>query len=304
MTAVVTTDPVSAARRLSEGGIVAIPTETVYGLAARALDRAAVERVYAVKRRPTDHPLIVHLAPSADPGRWGILDDNALALAAAFWPGPLTLLVPRTRETPDWVTGGRDTVALRVPAHPLTIRLLELLGDALVAPSANTFGHVSPTTAGHVLDDLGDSIDMVLDGGPCEIGVESTIVECSADGLQILRPGAIDDARIEEVTGVAPGRLTGGSRAPGMLAAHYAPRARVLLAGDRDEAASILADLDTGEVGIVIGRDDPGEYARYLYADLREADRTGATVVVAIVPRGGGLANAVTDRLTKAAAGR
>lgn len=304
MTAVVTTDPVPAARCLSGGGIVAIPTETVYGLAARALDRSAVERVYAVKRRPTDHPLIVHLAPSADPSRWGVLDDNALSLAAAFWPGPLTLLVPRTEQTPDWVTGGRDTVALRVPAHPLTIRLLELLGDALVAPSANTFGHVSPTTAGHVVDDLGDSIDMVLDGGPCEIGVESTIVECSADGLQILRPGAIDDARIEEVTGVAPGRLTGGSRAPGMLAAHYAPHARVLLAGDRDHATSIIAGLGAHDLGVIIGRDDPVEYARNLYADLRAADSRGATVIVAIVPRGAGLANAVADRLTKAAAGR
>lgn len=304
MTAVVTTDPVAAASCLARGGVVAIPTETVYGLAARALDRPAVERVYSVKNRPTDHPLIVHLAPTADPGRWGVLDDNALALAAAFWPGPLTLLVPRTNETPDWVTGGRDTVALRVPAHPLAVRVLELLGDAVVAPSANTFGHVSPTTAGHVVDDLGASIDMVLDGGPCAVGVESTIVECSEGGLQVLRPGAIDETRIEEVTGVSPGRLTGGSRAPGMLAAHYAPRARVLLARDRSEATSILNDLDSKETAVAIGRDDPAEYARNLYADLRDADRAGATVIVAIMPRGGGLANAVADRLTKAAAGR
>lgn len=304
MAAVVTTDPAWAARCLAGGGIVAIPTETVYGLAACASNRAAVGRVYAVKNRPTDHPLIVHLAPSADPTVWGVLDDNALLLAATHWPGPLTLLVPRTPHTPDWVTGGRDTVALRVPSHPLAISLLEQLDDALVAPSANTYGHVSPTTAGHVIDDLGSSIDMILDGGPCSVGVESTIVECTPSGLQILRPGSIDAAQIEQTTGTAPGRLTGGSRAPGMLESHYAPRARVILAADPGEARRLAEQQSPDETVAVIDHDDANEYARRLYADLREADSRGVTVIVAVVPRRGSLAPAIADRLSKAAAGR
>lgn len=304
MTAVVTTDPTEVARCLSGGGIAAIPTETVYGLAACAQDRVAVARIYAVKNRPTDHPLIVHLSPSADPTVWGVLDDNALILAATHWPGPLTLLVPRTAHTPDWVTGGRDTVALRVPDHPLAIALLEQLDDALAAPSANTFGHVSPTTARHVLDDLGSSIDMVLDGGPCAVGLESTIVECAPSGLQILRPGSVDATQIERTTGTSPGRLTGGSRAPGTSAAHYAPRARVILAVDSGEARRVAEQNEPAETVAVIDHEDTNEYARCLYAELRQADARGATVIVAVVPRHGSLAPAIADRLSKAAAGR
>lgn len=305
MTARLTVDAREAARCLAGGGIVAIPTETVYGLAARALDPAAVERVFSVKKRPRDHPLIVHLAPSADPGAWGAMDDNAVALAGAFWPGPLTLLVPRTSLVPDWVTGGRGTVALRVPRHPLTVAVLEFLDDAVVAPSANTFGHVSPTTANHVMDDLGDLIDMVLDGGPCEVGIESTIVECTADGLQILRPGAIDEIQIERATGVRPGELTGGSRAPGMLASHYAPRARVVLADDLASAESTRRSLEAnGERVEILVHEALADYARNLYADLRRADDAGADAIVAVVPRGGGIAPAIADRLRKAAAVR
>ena len=302
MTARITHDISLAVDTLRAGGIVAIPTETVYGLAAVALDETAVERVFSAKGRPRNHPLIIHLAPSGDPSQWGLLDDNALALAAEFWPGPLTLLVPRTSLVPDWVTGGRETVALRVPSHPTAISLLEHLGDAVVAPSANTFGHVSPTTAVHVAADLGESIDLILDGGPCEVGVESTIVECSAHGLQILRPGAVTRPDIERVTGSAVGALTGGARAPGMLASHYAPRAHVEVVADLDIAHARVADLEAGGVVVrLLAHTDPAVYARHLYAELRAADDQGATVVVAVDPGSEGLGPAVRDRLSRAA---
>lgn len=303
MTAGITRDIDLAVGTLRNGGIVAIPTETVYGLAALALDETAVGRVFSAKGRPRDHPLIVHLAPSADPSLWGVLDDNALALAAAFWPGPLTILVPRTALVPDWVTGGRAAVALRVPSHPTAVALLERLGEALVAPSANTFGHVSPTTAEHVATDLGDAIDLILDGGPCDVGVESTIVECASDGLQILRPGAVTRGDVEQVTGVDVGALTGGARAPGMLASHYAPRAAVEVVDDLAAARTRASDIEAaGGKAVVVSHSDPSDYARHLYADLRAADRDGATVVVAVDPGDEGLGPAVRDRLLRAAA--
>lgn len=303
MTATITLDVGLAVATLRKGGIVAIPTETVYGLAALALDEAAVGRVFSAKGRPRDHPLIVHLSPSADPSLWGVLDDNALALAAAFWPGPLTILVPRTSLVPDWVTGGRPTVALRVPSHPTAVALLERLGDALVAPSANTFGHVSPTTARHVASDLGDVIDLILDGGPCDVGVESTIVECTPDGLQILRPGAVTRSDVERVTGVEVGALTGGARAPGMLASHYAPRATVEIVDDLSTARQRAHEIEsTGGRATLLVHDDPSDYARHLYSDLRAADDEGATVVVAVDPGTEGLGPAVRDRLLRAAA--
>ena len=177
---------------LRAGGLVAIPTETVYGLAADASNPEAVRRIFAVKRRPADHPLIVHIADQAEMNDWAaILPDAAVILADACWPGPLTLLVPRGSRVLDDVTGGRSTVGLRVPAHPLTLELLHRFGGGLAAPSANRFGRVSPTTADHVRADLGDEVDFVFDGGPCPIGVESTIVDCTVDPPQVLRPGAI-----------------------------------------------------------------------------------------------------------------
>lgn len=303
MTAQITRDIDRAVDVLRRGGIVAIPTETVYGLAALALDERAVARVFEAKGRPRNHPLIVHLGPTADPTRWGTLDDNALALAAAFWPGPLTLLVPRTSVVPDWVTGGRNSVALRVPSHPLASTLLEQLREALVAPSANRFGHVSPTTAEHVATDLGESIDLILDGGACEVGVESTIVECTVDGLQILRPGAVTREMIERVTGTSVGALTGGSRAPGMLASHYAPRARVEIVRGVDAGLRRLAECESeGITARLVAHRDPSDYARHLYADLRTADDEGASVIIAVDPGDDGLGPAVRDRLLRAAA--
>ena len=177
-----------AATLLRDGGVIGMPTETVYGLAALASNEEAVRRVFDIKGRPYDHPLIVHLSPTEDLSQWGHFNSDATALAQAFWPGPLTLLVPRTARVPDWVTGGRDTVAIRVPHHPVAESLLALVADGVVAPSANLFGKVSPTEAKHVFNDLGKLVDYILDGGPSEHGVESTIVEC-IDTPTILRPG-------------------------------------------------------------------------------------------------------------------
>lgn len=300
----VTRDPSRAAACLSHGGLVAIPTETVYGLAAVATDEDAVRRVFAAKGRPADHPLIVHVSSMDMALRHGDLGEDALRLAASFWPGPLTLVVGSSPLVPPAVTGGRDTVALRMPRHPLALAVIEECGSALVAPSANRFGHVSPTEAGHVLDDLGGSIDMVLDGGPCDIGLESTIVEC-AGSLQVLRPGAVTISDIEACTGRSVSRTTGDARAPGMLAAHYAPRASVLLA-EEPGAARALRDAETaaGRSAVIIGEDMPTtEYASLLYRLLRAADADGHDSIVALLPGGDGLAAAVRDRLARAATG-
>ena len=296
---IVTTDPARAAEVLMNGGIIGMPTETVYGLAARALDEQAVHRVFDVKGRPRNHPLIVHLSADVDPGTWGIMNAEAEALAERFWPGPLTVLVPRTAVVPDWVTGGRATVALRVPSHPVCARLLDLCADGIVAPSANRFGSVSPTTAQHVLADLGDDVDLVLDGGPSSVGVESTIVECIGVP-QVLRPGVVSADEVASVVGAIWNGPTGDARAPGMLSSHYAPRARLILAEDMDEAQVLVRDTGAR----LLWHDDAVEYARLLYADLRAFDDEGATTVVALLPAPVGVGTAIRDRLAKAAAPR
>lgn len=294
-------DPNRAREVLLAGGIVAVPTETVYGLAALVHDARAVERVFAVKGRPRTHPLIVHIGRGDDAARWGEMTPDALALARAFWPGPLTLLLRRTGLVPDIVTGGRDTVAVRMPDHPVLLDLLDTLDDAIVAPSANRFGRVSPTTAAHVENDLGDDIDLVLDGGPCTVGVESTIVDCASETLQILRPGAIDADDIEAVCGRHPVAPVGESRAPGMLPSHYAPRAEVVLCEDLDEARRATADRSAaGRRAVLVWRENPREYATRLYDDLRAADDV-ADVIVAVLPRAEGIGLAVRDRLSRAA---
>ena len=299
----ITQDIDRASQTLKAGGIVGIPTETVYGLAAIALNEQAVSRVFSAKGRPTSHPLIIHLSPNDDINRWGELNESAQLLASTFWPGPITLLVPRTRLVPDWVTGGRDTVALRIPAHDMTITLLDLLGDAVVAPSANRFGHVSPTSAQHVVDDLGDSVDLVLDGGQCTIGVESTIVECTNSSVQILRPGKVSALEIAKVTGLGISLTDGPSRAPGMLLAHYAPRARVELFDSLPEAQdSLNQHISDGQSVEILHYDDPTTYALSLYDDLRAADLRSREIVLAVMPLDNGLGTAIRDRLTKAAA--
>jgi len=288
---------------LQRGGLVGIPTETVYGLAAVALNEEAVGRVFEAKARPTSHPLIIHLSPSDDIHRWGVLNESAQQLAESFWPGPLTLLVPRTELVPDWVTGGRDTVALRIPAHQMTIDLLDSLGDAVVAPSANRFGQVSPTSAEHVINDLGDSVDLVLDGGPCAIGIESTIVECTSSSVQILRPGKITSLEIAKTTGLKISAQDGPSRAPGMLLAHYAPRARVELYASLREALDRFNRLTNDQVSAeILHHEDLATYALSLYDNLRTADLHNREVVIAVLPPENGLGIAIRDRLTKAAA--
>jgi L-threonylcarbamoyladenylate synthase len=308
----VTADVDVAVDRLRAGGLVAIPTETVYGLGADAEQPAAVARIFAVKGRPIGHPLIVHL-PSVD-----ALDDGwtvdvptaARILAEACWPGPLTLLLRRGPRVLDAITGGRDTVGLRVPAHPLTDRLLRASGRAIAAPSANRFGHVSPTTADHVAADLGPFLDpardVILDGGPSPVGVESTIVDCSVDPPQLLRPGGIAREHIERLLDVALGDPTGPSRAAGMLASHYAPRARVELVEQRADADRAVATARDAGRRVVLWdhRDDLVVAARELYARLRAADEAGIDVIVAVLPPPAGLGHAIRDRLTKAAAPR
>ena len=332
-----------AAAVLAGGGLVAFPTETVYGLGADASDAAAVGRVFSVKGRPTDHPLIVHIADAAAVDQWAIdIPTTARLLADAFWPGPLTLLLDRAPSVPDAVTGGRSTVGLRVPDHPMARALLNafsaLLPNAPVgvaAPSANRFGRVSPTTADHVRADLGDDVDLVLDGGPCDVGVESTIVDCTQAEPVVLRLGGVSLERLADVLGVEPGvsvtddavTQAGGARAPGMLEAHYAPRARVEVVEASavvDRARSLLAGAGTapasgGATTVVVlapsALDDlpddvielepagpPDDFARVLYDRLRQADRLGADVLLVVPPPAAGVGAAVRDRLRRAAA--
>jgi L-threonylcarbamoyladenylate synthase len=291
------------------GRLVAFPTETVYGLGADAARSEAVRRIFAVKHRPVDHPLIVHLgdAEMLGDGWAASVIDAARALADAFWPGPLTLLLPKGTRVANEVTGGRETVGIRVPSHPLALELLRTFGGGVAAPSANRFGKVSPTTAAHVRADLGDDVEVVLDGGPSEVGVESTIVDCTVEPFMILRHGGVPVADIERVLGnkVAP-VATGPSRASGMLESHYAPACRVELAGSSQEAATRAAALRAhGELVDVLDPDAGAElYARHLYGWLREADDRGLTVLIAVPPPNEGLGAAVNDRLRKAAAPR
>jgi L-threonylcarbamoyladenylate synthase len=296
-----------AARLLRAGKLVALPTETVYGLAADATNAAAVARIFEVKGRPADHPLIVHLGSAAWIEAWAsTVPASARILIDAAWPGPLTVIVPRATGVLDAVTGGLDTVGLRVPAQRLAQELLESVAVGLAAPSANRFGAVSPTTAAHVVRDLGDRLDprrdVILDGGPCPIGVESTIVDCASAPPQILRAGGVP---VEDVHRLLAGELadaSGPSRASGMLASHYAPRCAVRLADSADDAVALRA----GTVGseILDLSDDLVTYARELYARLRDADDRGVSTLIAVLPPAAGLGHAIRDRLTKAAAPR
>lgn len=310
-----------AAQVLGTGGLVAFPTETVYGLGALATDVDAVGRVFAAKGRPAGHPLIVHLPSPGALADWAVqVPEPAQLLAAACWPGPLTLVVRRSSRVPDAVTGGRDTVGLRVPAQPVALALLERVGSGVAAPSANRFGRVSPTAAAHVVADLGADVDLVLDGGPCSVGVESTIVEVLGGTPSVLRVGGVPVERLRELLG---GELdlgiTGPARAPGMLAAHYAPAARVVTAVPEALAEVLAAQVAGGRAVALLGPPadpgtvpegvvvldpvgDPESYARSLYQRLREADRVGADVVVAVLPPAGGLGTVVRDRLRRAEA--
>jgi L-threonylcarbamoyladenylate synthase len=312
-----------AADALRAGELVAFPTETVYGLGADAANALAVQRLFAVKRRPADHPVIVHIARRAQ------LDElarnvpgTAHALADAFWPGPLTLVVNRNPDRVSAeVTGDRDTVGLRVPDHPLALELLDEFGGGVAAPSANRFGKVSPTTAAHVRHDLGRDVAVVLDGGPCRVGIESTIVDLTGSEPAILRVGGVTQAQIEEATGrPALLRTTGEVAAPGTLESHYAPtaaveildvanlngRARELIgAGQR---VGVLAPPDSlsdapAQLVVLEPPGTVGDYARALYARFRAADDLGLDVLLVVLPpeTTAGLGAAILDRVRRAA---
>ena len=306
-----------AAEVLMAGGVVAFPTETVYGLGADACNAAAVARIYSVKGRPADHPLIVHVASIAGLGQWAQdVPDYAIALARDYWPGPMTLVVRRSELAGDFVTGGQDTVAVRVPAHPVALGLLEAFvragGKGVAAPSANRFGNVSPTTAQAVAAELGDYLadgDQILDGGACDVGVESTIIDCTGDVPKILRPGAITVEMIQQCTGLtivdAAGVVDGDViRVSGSLDSHYAPVATVVL--DQSPVAGqgfiAMADLVTPD-GVVrlAAPATHADFARVLYAALRSADEQGLATVVVHQPQGDGIAIAIRDRLMRAA---
>lgn len=294
---------------LGNGGLVAVPTETVYGLAADATNREAVRRIFAVKDRPMGHPLIVHLGRSAQLDRWcSDVPDDARTLVDAFWPGPLTMIMPSNGKVAPEVTGGRTTVGLRMPDHPVTLDLLDAFGGAVAAPSANRFGKVSPTTAAHVERDLDGDVDLILDGGPCRIGVESTIVELGGPIPQILRLGAVTAEQIAGVLGrEVLAEPVGPARASGMLDSHYAPACAVHVVEDRDEAMALVAQLwnrGEGPVDLLDPEATGDEWAHELYGWLREADERRLRSLVVVPPSADGVGAAVRDRLAKAAAPR
>ena len=320
--ALLTDDVGVAVRVLRDGGLVAIPTETVYGLGADAENAAAVARVYAAKRRPADHPLIVHLSDGeqVDDGWARDIPSWARLLGATCWPGPLTLVLRRGPRAADHVTGGQDTVGLRVPSHPVAHGVLEAFGGGVAAPSANRFGRVSPTDVEHVLDELAGVLepgrDVVLAGGTARVGIESTIVDCTGEAPRLLRPGAVGSAEIEAVTGLDVAATDASVRAPGTLSAHYSPSAHVLLVAAVDVART--ADSAVGPVALMApawvttppgvvrlaSPKDSTAYARALYAALRQADDDAVRTVLAVVPDDDApLAVAVLDRLRRAATG-
>lgn len=305
-----------AARAIKEGHLVVFPTETVYGLGADALNQSAIAKIYEVKGRPQDHPLIVHIGHWQAIGDWAEeIPDFAIDLARAFWPGPMTLILKRSDIAKDFVTGGQETVGVRVPNQTLALQLLsefaKIGGKGIAAPSANRFGQVSPTTANAVLEEIGiflDSEDLILDGGPCEIGLESTIIDCTGTQPKILRPGAITIEEIENATGLRVESVDKSEiRVSGSLQMHYAPKAEVLLDVEPKlgDGFIALAEVATPEGVIRLASPKSVEaYAHDLYAALREGDAKGLMRIVVIQPEGGGIAIAIRDRLKRAAAGR
>jgi len=311
-----------AAKWLRAGRLVAFPTETVYGLGADACNPAAVRHIFAVKGRPADHPVIVHLPVAAAMSEWAAtVPAVAQRLAQAFWPGPLTLVLPRRADVDSVVTGGQDTIGLRVPEHPVAQALLQAFGGGLAAPSANRFGHVSPTTAEHVLSEFADSdVAAVLDGGACKVGLESTIVDVSSDCPRLLRPGMIAHEQLQWVLG-APLAIAAddeGPRASGRLISHYAPTAAVALVESAQLAASVAAALSTGKRLRVLGYSTRPEaqtrfgwidmptaatdYAKRLYAELRRADSSNPDLIIIERPPDNSGWCAINDRLQRAAA--
>jgi L-threonylcarbamoyladenylate synthase len=325
-----------AAQILRAGGLVALPTETVYGLGANALDTGAVSRIFAAKQRPAWDPIIVHVADETMlDGLVEYIPETARKLMQAFWPGPLTLLLPRTAAVPDAVTAGRPLVGVRMPAHPVALELIRRAGVPVAAPSANLFGHISPTTAAHVLADLDGRIDAVVDAGPTEHGVESTVLDPCQSPMVIYRPGAVTASQIRDTAGAVEVFRDGGvmetkpqvaQLSPGMGLRHYAPRARlVLIEGELAELAARLAGAVQGlpekQVGVMLPAEvaapagaaavyawgrwaEPEKLARELYAGLRTLDDAGCTVILCPLPPHEGIGAAIRDRLLKAGSNR
>ena len=300
---------------LLAGNLVGLPTETVYGLAADANNPEAVAKIFAAKGRPADHPLIVHVADAQDISEWASeIPDYAIDLARSFWPGPMTLILKRTDLAQDFITGGQDTVGLRVPDHTLALAFLSAFkkigGKGVAAPSANRFGHVSPTTALAVHEELGEFLnpdDLILDGGPSQVGVESTIIDCTGAAPRVLRPGAITVEMIEAVTGEKVVNRDDAIRVSGSLEHHYAPSAEVVLDGHPrpGDGYIALSSLPTPEGVIRLASPLNNEdFARQLYSALREADAQGIDQVIVVQPEGSDIALAIRDRLGRAARGR
>lgn len=304
---------------LRQGELVAFPTETVYGLGADASNPAAVAKIFAAKGRPADHPLIVHIPDVAHLDRWARdISAAARAVAEKFWPGPLTLILKRHPDVPDCVTGGQDTVGLRIPNHPVAFELLRAFDGGIAAPSANKYGRISPTTAQHVRDDLGDEVALILDGGACQVGIESTIVDMSGERTTVLRPGMLAGFDIGLLLGRMPTEAvnTNSVKTPGSHLAHYAPRTPLLLTPEDSVAIAVRTSLGKKErIAVLapfpapidnpqivhwhIAPTDADTYARELYATLRKLDAAGADLIIVQRPPW----PAVIDRLMRASAG-
>ena len=307
-----------AVQALKNGEVIGLPTETVYGLAADAMNVSAVRKIFALKGRPVDHPLIVHIADSSQLSTWAVdIPEEAFVLAQHFWPGPLTMILRKHPSVPDAVTGGQDTVGLRCPAHPLALVLLQQLGSGVAAPSANRFGRISPTTAQHVRNEFGDAVPVVLDGGECEVGIESTIIDLSSEQPRLLRPGMISQDDIESVIGtIAANAHHDSPRVSGSLAAHYAPRTPMRMFA-RAELISEYANktrhglhcevlcldsLPDGTNGLRLNNEYHA-YAHGLYAAMRELDARNADLLLIEQTPQTSEWLAVNDRLNRALVG-
>lgn len=306
----------SAAEKLRNGGLVAFPTETVYGLGADATNPEAVARIYKVKGRPHDHPVIVHLADINQLSDWAAeIPEYAITLARTFWPGPMTLILPRSEHVGDFITGGQESVGIRIPNNPVALQFLKAAGVGVAAPSANRFGAISPTTAAAVHEEIGSLLnpasDVILDGGASSVGVESTIIECLGERPRILRPGAITKEMIEEAIGLTVDQSPSQIRASGTLEQHYAPKAKVFLLDSQNPVVGCIAGVGflalkkfptpDGAIRLAAPGDDE-EYARVLYDALREGDRKNLPAIYVVPPSGNGVAVAIRDRLNRASA--
>jgi L-threonylcarbamoyladenylate synthase len=302
-----------AASKLRGGAVVAFPTETVYGLGVDAENESAIARMYEIKGRPADHPVIVHIADINEVNYWASeIPEYAIALMRKFWPGPMTLILPRSENAKDFVTGGQDFVGIRIPSNSVALNLLRSFtrfgGHGIAAPSANRFGSVSPTSAKDVAEEVGEFLakeDLILDGGDCEIGVESTIIDCSRALPRILRLGAITEEMIKEITPIDQDNDLSEIRVSGSLTRHYSPKAKVVLSGSVNPGDGFIAmgDIETPAGAIRLAAPNSiNDYGRYLYGAFRSGDSQKLERIVVIPPEGDGLAAAIRDRISRASA--